>query len=161
MAMTPVPANQAGLSVDQVAKRISAQLVQPVLVQAAGMVRDAMESVYHPIGHGRHKFNVPGPPYTTIHTVTKAKGPNEARILAGVSKDKFYVRMQDTGFNVGGMVQRSRAGGKSGTTHTGPGVRHVQGTRLLMNAALAMHDRVTKFLQDELPKALQGTITKR
>lgn len=161
MAMTPVPASQAGMSVDQIAKRISSQLVEPVLMQAAGMVRDAMESVYHPIGHGRHKFNVPGPPYTTIHTVTKAKGPNETRILAGVSKDKFYVRMQDTGYDVGGMVRRSRAGGKSKTTHTGSGVTHVQGTRLLMNAALAMHDRVSAFLQAEVPKALQGAITKR
>ena len=161
MEMTPVPANQAGLSVDQIAKRISSQLVEPVLMQAAGMVRDAMESVYHPVGHGKHEWVTPGPPYTTIHIVTKAKGPNEARILAGVSKDKFYVRLQDTGYVRGGMVQRSRAGGKSRTTQTGPGVARIQGTRLLMNAALAMHDRVSAFLQTEVPKALQGAITKR
>lgn len=68
----------------------------------------------------------------------------------GISQKAFYAYFIEHGYDIGGATERSRAGGKSVTKHTGTGVKHIAARPFFRPTVDRMEDAVLQQIEQTI-----------
>lgn len=152
-------------ALDAMAKHIDSKVLRTAAEAGAVVFRDAMESA----AAGAPFKTRTGGPYVRVTVHEQAMkipdyGLAYASLIAGpripAEESKWYLRLREFGWQIGGKVIKSRVKGKRVTRHEGPGVIRVWARPLLIPAAQAVRQKAADAVHKAVVELLKRAAAK-